>query len=59
MRPVRTRPRTQVGTTNRWRFPESSGGDLLGTSQAVKSVPSLDDASNGIVIYPRGKIDHL
>ncbi|RDD43520.1 BTB/POZ domain-containing protein 16 [Trichoplax sp. H2] len=43
LKPVRVRPRTQVGTTNRWRFPESSGGDLLGTSQAVKSVPAIDD----------------
>ncbi|XP_072177460.1 BTB/POZ domain-containing protein 16-like [Diadema setosum] len=34
----RYRVRKQVGGTNRWRLPESLGGDLLGTSQAIKSI---------------------
>ncbi|PIK49464.1 putative BTB/POZ domain-containing protein 16, partial [Apostichopus japonicus] len=34
----RYRIRNQVGGTNRWRLPESLGGDLLGTAQAVKSL---------------------
>ena len=27
-----------VGSTNRWRLPESLGSDLLGSSQAIKAV---------------------
>nr|XP_054765698.1 BTB/POZ domain-containing protein 16-like [Lytechinus pictus] len=34
----RYRIRKQVGGTNRWRLPESLGGDLLGTSQAIRSI---------------------
>ncbi|XP_070541114.1 BTB/POZ domain-containing protein 16-like [Ptychodera flava] len=34
----RCRVRRQVGSTNRWRLPEPLGGDLLGTSQALKSL---------------------
>ncbi|XP_038071045.1 BTB/POZ domain-containing protein 16-like [Patiria miniata] len=34
----RYRIRRQVGGTNRWRLPESLGGDLLGTAQAIKSL---------------------
>ncbi|XP_033122948.1 uncharacterized protein LOC117121754 isoform X2 [Anneissia japonica] len=34
----RCRVRSQVGCTNRWRLPESLGGDLLGTAQALKSL---------------------
>ena len=34
----RYRIRKQVGGTNRWRLPESLGGDLLGTAQAIKSI---------------------
>ncbi|XP_002733940.1 BTB/POZ domain-containing protein 16-like [Saccoglossus kowalevskii] len=34
----RCRIRNQVGGTNRWRLPESLGGDLLGTSQALRSL---------------------
>lgn len=34
----RCRVRRQVGMTNRWRLPESLGSDLLGSSQAIKSI---------------------
>ncbi|XP_071948482.1 BTB/POZ domain-containing protein 16-like isoform X2 [Antedon mediterranea] len=34
----RSRVRSQVGCTNRWRLPESLGGDLLGRAQALKSL---------------------
>ena len=34
----RCRVRKQVGSTNRWRLPESLGSDLLGNSQAIKAV---------------------
>lgn len=34
----RRRMRKQVGQTNRWRLPEPLGGDLLGTSQALRAV---------------------
>lgn len=34
----RCRVRKMVGSTNRWRLPESLGSDLLGSSQAIKAV---------------------
>ncbi|XP_061180078.1 BTB/POZ domain-containing protein 16-like isoform X2 [Saccostrea echinata] len=34
----RCRMRKNVGSTNRWRLPESLGSDLLGSSQAIKAV---------------------
>ncbi|OWF40204.1 BTB/POZ domain-containing protein 16-like isoform X4 [Mizuhopecten yessoensis] len=34
----RCRMRKLVGSTNRWRLPESLGSDLLGSRQAIKSV---------------------
>ncbi|CAH3142274.1 unnamed protein product [Pocillopora meandrina] len=36
----RSRHRIQVGCTNRWRLPNMLGSDLLGSSQALKSVTS-------------------
>ncbi|PFX30299.1 BTB/POZ domain-containing protein 16 [Stylophora pistillata] len=36
----RSRNRIQVGCTNRWRLPNILGSDLLGSSQALKSVTS-------------------
>ena len=36
----RSRNRIQVGCTNRWRLPSVLGSDLLGSSQALKSVNS-------------------
>ncbi|CAH3124409.1 unnamed protein product [Porites lobata] len=36
----RSRHRIQVGYTNRWRLPNLLGSDLLGSSQALKSVTS-------------------
>ncbi|KAK6177906.1 hypothetical protein SNE40_012776 [Patella caerulea] len=35
---TRCRVRKQVGTTNRWRLPESLYSDFLGSSQAIKSI---------------------
>ncbi|KAK3602025.1 hypothetical protein CHS0354_013066 [Potamilus streckersoni] len=35
---LRCRERNQVGHTNRWRLPESLGSDLLGSSQAIRSI---------------------
>ncbi|KAK3095401.1 hypothetical protein FSP39_014207 [Pinctada imbricata] len=34
----RCRMRKLVGSTNRWRLPESLGSDLLGSSQAIKAI---------------------
>ncbi|CAH1784841.1 unnamed protein product [Owenia fusiformis] len=34
----RHRVRYNVGSTNRWRIPQSLGSDLLGSSQALKSI---------------------
>ncbi|XP_035673882.1 BTB/POZ domain-containing protein 16-like isoform X1 [Branchiostoma floridae] len=48
---VRCRVRKQVGSTNRWRLPQSLGSDLLGTSQAVKAikVPAWSDSVRSIM----------
>ncbi|XP_029197706.2 BTB/POZ domain-containing protein 16-like [Acropora millepora] len=58
----RSRNRIQVGCTNRWRLPSVLGSDLLGSSQALKSVnSSYNDTIRAVMTAdcPRVACNHL
>lgn len=57
----RSRNRIQVGCTNRWRLPSVLGSDLLGSSQALKSVnSSYNDTITAVMTAdcPRATCNH-